>query len=303
MRRDKLEAEMIRRYVKMTFLGCLILFTTTSAYAGYQGGYYAVRYGHYGYGYYSYGGHRGRHYGGYVRPYYGHSYRYYGGHRGRYYRGYGSYPYSSGTEYGSAAANSDDSGYDATRPNLTSPRDAGIAAVDEPGTSAYDHAANAAGNEQAPENASAPATSGTGWTQLADGHYSPALSVFAAEAQSHPTKGIPKVGYALSAAAGGDLQRGAWAMRRAFSVDPDGLHYIELNDSLRLQIEQLLKPYQATLDSRPQDRGAAFMVGSLHYLLGNMDLAQAAIDTAIQQGDDTAGTGNLQKLIEGQRAD
>ncbi len=43
---------------------------------------------------------------------------------------------------------------------------------------------------------------------------------------------------------------------------------------------------------------AAFMLASLHYLLGDTDSARTAIDRAIADGDRSSGTGNLKRLID-----
>ncbi len=143
-------------------------------------------------------------------------------------------------------------------------------------------------------NAPNHSSKGQGWEELANGSYSAARSIFAADVQRHPERGTPKVGYALAAAAGGDLERGSWAMRRAFRIDPSSIKYAEVDDRLRSQIGLLLDRFLAR---RGENRDAAFMVAALYYLLGDADSARGAMDWAVQHGDSSLSLQNLGKLI------
>ena len=136
-----------------------------------------------------------------------------------------------------------------------------------------------------------------GWTLLAGGNSAAALSAFSAEATANPNKGEPKVGYALSSAAGGDLSTGVWAMRRACRVDPNAMHYVHLNEQLQSCVGQLADRYQSIVDRSPNNRESTFMLASLHYLLGDMQSAQAEINLAVQYGDRDQSTTNLRRLI------
>lgn len=298
----------MRRYITTTLLAYLLLLAAIPAHAaGYYGGYYGGHYGHrsgYGYGY-------GRHYG---YGYGGHR-RYYGGHRGIYYGRYGHYPYRYAPSYGpsyspgttlgaiSGQHNRPRDGNPGYGTTSTAPRDADPAPATETRENEYDGARATSPEKKidavpTPGTARPGVTVGPGWARLEAGHYSEASSAFAGEAQRHPTKGAPKVGYALAAAATGDHQRGAWAMRRAFRIDADAAHYITLTESLRPRIEQILNRYQDTLDSSGYDHDTAFMVGALHYLLGNADSARTSIEAAFRNGDRTPSTINLRSLID-----
>ena len=143
-------------------------------------------------------------------------------------------------------------------------------------------------------NAPNHSSKGQGWEELANGSYSAARSIFAAEVQRRPERGTPKVGYALAAAAGGDLVRSSWAMRRAFRIDPSSIKYAQVDDPLRAQIGLLLDRYLAR---RGETRDAAFMVAALYYLLGDADSARGAMDWAVQHGDSSLSLQNLGNLI------
>ncbi|MBI2509683.1 MAG: hypothetical protein HYV99_06905, partial [Betaproteobacteria bacterium] len=127
------------------------------------------------------------------------------------------------------------------------------------------------------------------------------LANFAVEAESNPTRGVPKVGYALAAAAGGDLGRGVWAMRRALRINPRSVEYIVIDDRLRPQVEQLASRYQQDLESAGPDPGSAFMLASLRYLLSDTEAARNSIEQALQGGDRSDSARNLKQLID-QRA-
>ncbi len=90
-----------------------------------------------------------------------------------------------------------------------------------------------------------PSLESSGWSLLRSGRPVDALREFANEAPRHPSHGLPKIGYALSTAASGDLERGSLAMRRAMRIDPDAAHYLVLDEELRGRIDQLVKEYDA----------------------------------------------------------
>lgn len=252
-----------------------LVFAAAQAHAGYGGHYYGgYRSGHYGsYGSH-YGGYRGSRYGGYRGNYYGGIYRGYRG--GNYYGGYPYYGYSRGSAYSGGS------------PPLRAATRAGSTYNVDP--------------EPAPQpNSGEALESGInegGWAQLAAGEYSEALSAFAAETVRYPRVGKPKVGYALSAAATGDLRRGIWAMRRALRIDPDSMHYLTIDDSLRLRIEQLITRYQTYPDRTSDNTDSAFMLASLHYLLGDARTARSQVNLGVAAGDRSSSTANLERLID-----
>ncbi len=155
----------------------------------------------------------------------------------------------------------------------------------------------AAPNGGASRNSSPGTLDRGGWARLAEGRYSQALSIFAAEASNRPNAGRPKVGYALSTAACGDLRRGVWAMRRALRIDPKSMHYMTIEEPLRPRVVQLITRYRDSAGPAVRNAEAAFMLASLHSLLGDTDSARTAIDRAVADGDHSSGAGNLKRLI------
>ena len=142
-----------------------------------------------------------------------------------------------------------------------------------------------------------------GWSLLAKGRTKRAKNVFFSQAASNPKAGQPKVGYALSAALLGDLDRGVWAMRRALSSDTDSLHYVDVNEALRPQLYELVHDYQERSDRSARDPDAAFMASALYYLLDDNDAARVAISQAVDSGDDSASAANLRRLLDRDPAD
>ena len=143
-------------------------------------------------------------------------------------------------------------------------------------------------------------TIGSGWPRITARKYTDALTIFAREAKLHPTRGVPKVSYSLSAALTGDLESGVWAMQRAFLIDPDSIQYIRLDERLRARIEQLIKHYESEFVSSQRLEGTAFMVASLHYLLGDASAARTAINVTIRDEGRSASSRNLRELLETQ---
>ncbi|MDX8412378.1 MAG: hypothetical protein R8K46_10995 [Mariprofundaceae bacterium] len=136
-----------------------------------------------------------------------------------------------------------------------------------------------------------------GWTQLRNKHPSEALTTFGRLAEASPSKGLPKVGYALASAELGRLGKAAWAMRRALRIDPDSFHYVALDKQLNSSVAGIIQQYEKKLAYDAKDQESAFMLASLHYLLGHMDAAHVNIDQAILAHDESSSTRNLKRLI------
>lgn len=134
----------------------------------------------------------------------------------------------------------------------------------------------------------------SGWALLEDGEARKALQVFTDEARSNPDAGMPKVGYALAAAALGDWKRGVWAMRRAARIDADALHYVAIGGELRQVVSRLIEDYGDEQYHRLPTKDAAFMRAALYYLLHEIAFAREALQTR----DNRESTRNLSRLIE-----
>jgi len=140
------------------------------------------------------------------------------------------------------------------------------------------------------------AINSSGWKTLEQGQYSAALNIFAVESQSHPNSGVPKAGYALATAASGNLDRGVWAMRRAFRIDPDSLHYLHLDEKTHILIDILISQYSPQKNDNDVNKG--FMVSALYYLKHDYTAAKKSISYAQQYDDKSSSYTNLQRLID-----
>jgi len=246
----------------MAMVAGVLLFAGVSATASsyrHYGSHHSGGYGHHG------SHHRNHHYGGhYSYPYYGnhhydshYSYPYYGSH---YYGGYYNYPYYGGS-------------YPGYRRNSYRAPDYAI-------SNNNDYSASGANDKQ-------------GWSLLARGEQRRALKTFATQAQNNPKNGTIKVGYALAAAASGDLDRGVWAMRRAMRIDPDTLHYLTLDEDLKGIVNHLITRYKNDSHYRVETTDRDFMVASLYYLLHDTEAA----GRFLPDQDTHASAKNLDRLI------
>ena len=225
----------------------------------YYSGRHHGSYGHYGYGHHGYS----RHYG--YRRHRGHSY-----YPNKYYRS-NRYSYPSSRYYQKYPRSY----------LLTIPAN----------TKVYSDS-----NVYQQSNVNYSGVDSSAWLTLGQGQYSAALNVFAVESQSHPNSGVPKAGYALATAANGDLERGVWAMRRAFRIDPDSLHYLQLDEKNHLLVDNLIGQYSSQNNRGDQD----FMISALQFLKHDYPAAKESIINAQQYGDNSTSITNLLRLIDQQ---
>lgn len=132
-----------------------------------------------------------------------------------------------------------------------------------------------------------------GWNALSGGNAGFALDIFAIQSQEDMGNGVPRVGFALAAAANGELDRGARAMRKALSIDPYALNDIQVTDELRLMIDMLAEEYTAALQHKDQDFDYSFMVATLSYLKQDFSTASEVITNA----DQSQSANNLRQIL------
>lgn len=261
-----------------------------------RGGGHRSHYGHRGHGGRSYGhhGYRGRSYGHYSskRRYYG-SYGFGRSYYSSPYRSYRSRSYYRPRYYGSYGYRSPSYGYG------SSSRSYGDGYSSRGYGSDY---SGAAYPQSGPSYGAARAGYGSGWSLLSQGQYANALNAFAQEAETHPTDGAPKMGYALASAATGDLERGVWAMRRACRIDPESMHDFTAPEGVDRVVEGLIGTYNGPAESSTPAADSAFMLASLHYLNGDMQSAHEAITQAADLGDRSPSANNLAQVVEAHRA-
>jgi len=297
-----LENQTMIRYGIQAFAGVAALI------AGLSGGadLFAQHYGHHGYGHHGHHGHHGfghrghhgfghrghhgfghrghhgfGHHGGHHR--YRHRYGHHGGHHGhhRYRPRYYSFSYRYRPHYYSY------------RPRHHSGSH-GHSGSTYGGNSS--HGGGTYGGSTYGGSSGGTYASGDGWDLLAQGQPSQALNVFAQQAESNPRYGVPKVGYALAAAARGDEDTGVWAMRRACRIDPDSMRKYQLQKDVVPVVDNLVARYRGRLDSGGR-RDAAFMLASLHYLKRDGDSAREAAQIAANNGDRSTSFRHLQQMI------
>ena len=256
---------------------------------GYNRGHYSVGYGYGGYG------HRGRHRGhhsfnfslhsyGYPRhysPYRRHGYGYGRGYRHGYGRGYyGPYygrshqPYYRGHYWPSYGHYS--------QPHYSQPT--------------YTYAAPRPA-PPAPVTPSYYPVSDAGWKLLQAGRSIEAMHTFGREAESNPSAAVPKAGYAIAQASSGNYAKGVMAMRRAFEVDPQSIHYVEIDKELAPKMHGLIYAYEGNSNSF-LNSDYAFMTAALAFLMDDYAKARNAINAARRFGDNSASAINLERLLD-----
>jgi len=242
-----------------------------------------------GYLHFGFGGHHSSHYGGhygYDHPYgYGYSYPYYGLHS---YYGYGHHDHYDHHSYGYPGYGYSNYGHHYYGYSTPYDSDDGYSSGSSYQNRTYDRRGS-------------PITTGNGWTLLGNNQASAALTDFGRQAQASPSKGDPKVGFALASADLGQLDKGVWAMRRALRVDPHALHYVVLDQQLNTKLEHIIQQYEQKLAYSSNDRDAAFMLASLHYLRRDIKAARSNIHQAMLAPHIRTSTRNLKALIDKER--
>ena len=132
-----------------------------------------------------------------------------------------------------------------------------------------------------------------GWEALNNGNHQTAMRIFAIQSQQAPGNGIPKIGFALSAAATGELERGIWSMQKALKYDPYSLTNVSFADESKLLLDDIHSKYQQKSESTSNREYYYFMMATISYLNNDMETARKELSLS---GDDKS-TLNLAKLI------
>ncbi|MBV6446902.1 hypothetical protein [Nitrosomonas sp.] len=286
----------LKFYIRIViFIICMsgLVVPTVAVSGGWHYGGHGVHGGHFG-GHVHFGGNH-RHFGNYNRGYGG-------GYRYSYQPGYNYYPrsYSFTSRYSSPRA------YTGYSPRNTPPttyinRNVGPNPYSSNANLYNNYNSDSTETRYIEKGAGNNVTGNLGWQLLAQNNAREALGVFAGQAGRHQEDGVPKVGFALSTAMQGDLDRAVWAMRRAFSIDPNSLHYVNIEQSLRVSIDNLIAEFNLRLRNSDGNRysDAAFMVAALNYLIHNDEAARIAIEEAVDKaGDSSQSALNLRNLVK-----
>ena len=131
-----------------------------------------------------------------------------------------------------------------------------------------------------------------GWDWLAKGNADYALDIFAIQSQQNLNSGVPRVGFAIAAAANGEMNRATRAMRKAIRVDADALDKINIIN-IKPTIETLTENYQSISSNNKNNTDNAFMVSVFSYLQQDY----SAANNFIAGNDQSQSANNLRKLI------
>jgi hypothetical protein len=136
-----------------------------------------------------------------------------------------------------------------------------------------------------------------GWDLIKKGRSHTALDVFGEIANSYPTSGGPKLGYAIAAADSGQLSKSVWAMRRALEFDSEFFSLFSMDKRLERKLVRLTSKYRGYSHGL-QEHDAHFMLASLYYLLGNHLECLQAIERNKKANDYSPSARNLYHLAE-----
>lgn len=126
------------------------------------------------------------------------------------------------------------------------------------------------------EMESIPMTHGTGWDQLAEGRSLEAIKSFYQDINSNSGSGVAKLGYGLAYAETGDFEHAAWAIRRAFKIDPEGVANIMLDGKLRPTLQKIAAKFENS-DSMPLNQNNSLVLGTLYQLMGDIEVADFVV--------------------------
>jgi hypothetical protein len=138
---------------------------------------------------------------------------------------------------------------------------------------------------------------GPGWSALLAGEGRDAMKTFAIEAERHPQRGLPKVGFALAAAMAGDHDRAYWAMRRALRYDAAALTRAPLDPALRERLYAWASE-QADRAESQRNGGAAFMAAAYALIAGEHEEAQRYADLADRYGHEGSSIAALKRVLD-----
>jgi len=136
------------------------------------------------------------------------------------------------------------------------------------------------------------------WSALANGAFDDAADRFTDAIDEHPSLGVPRIGYAITAARLGDLPTGVRAMREALHYDPKSLNHVPRNEVIDAKITNVLDRYRSSFEHSESQADPAFMIACLEYIRGHKAKAAASLDTALKNGDDSLAAQNLRDLLD-----
>lgn len=126
-----------------------------------------------------------------------------------------------------------------------------------------------------------------GWLAFAAGDARTAMGFFATEAEADPDRVQPKVGYALSAAALGEIRAAAWSMRRAWGTGPDSIGYFPVGNGMIERLDALSAELRWQASRGALEPGDLwFLIAAVDYLRFKPEESKQAADFALRLGQD-----------------
>lgn len=136
------------------------------------------------------------------------------------------------------------------------------------------------------------------WTYLENGAYQDALTAFGALATANPEDGAHKAGFGLAAALAGDKITAAYALRRAFETDPEGVGSVSLSPPLREKVQTLAAAYSQTMRKDPRNLNVRFLFAAVSHLAQDDAAARTCLASATPVADDSPSAANLRRMLD-----
>lgn len=139
-----------------------------------------------------------------------------------------------------------------------------------------------------------------GWEALEYGDWTTARRRFARASSLAPLWGLPRIGYALACAAGGNTQSAQRLMEQAFERDPYAALEIPWTDAIVGVISDLEVYYADSALAGYQERDNWFMAATLRLMLNDPDGAADAAFTAESFGNTSDSLQGLMDVLAAQ---
>lgn len=140
-----------------------------------------------------------------------------------------------------------------------------------------------------------------GWELLADSKTADASNAFAENINSNIKPGESRVGYAMAAAASGNLDLGVEAMKRAFAINSSEIGSLMFDEKLLPMVEEVTRKYETRMDTGNSKNDDAFMLAAMYQMQGDPEMASMAFDYVTNANSSSSST-NLGSLIKTEMA-
>ena len=139
---------------------------------------------------------------------------------------------------------------------------------------------------------------GTGWNHLAGKNFVNARNAFVNDIAVNKSAGSARVGFALAAASNGELDKGVWAMRRAFDQNSNDVASMMLDDGVKDTVVDVTRLYEERMEKGGNKNDDAFMLTALYQMQGDPEMASMAMEYVVTDGQLDAAARNLKRLVD-----